>query len=89
MRIPERYSEDLQEVIQRMLQVDPKQRPNVEDLLKLPKIKLRIHERKMRDQYSKIKYKEYKLEKRSSELKAKQQELEKKAQKIKEKRALV
>ena len=48
-RIPDRYSEDLQDVIQKMLQVDSKKRPTVEDLLKLPKIKLRIHERKMRD----------------------------------------
>jgi serine/threonine protein kinase len=60
-RIPERYSEDLQEVIQAMLQVDPKARPTVEDLIKIPKIKLRINERKMRDQYAKLKYKEQKL----------------------------
>ena len=60
-----------------MLQVDAKRRPTVEDLLKLPKIKLRIHERKMRDQYSKIKYKEYKIEKRSNDLKLKQREVEK------------
>lgn len=52
-----------------MLQVNPKGRPTVEDLLKLPKIKLRIHERKMRDQYSKIKYKEYKMDRRAAELK--------------------
>jgi len=41
-----------------MLMVDPKKRPTVEDLIKLPKIKLRINERKMRDTYSKLKYKE-------------------------------
>jgi len=57
-RIPERYSEDLQEVIESMLRVDPNERPTVEDLIKLPKIKLRINERKMRDQYAKLKYKE-------------------------------
>lgn len=59
-RIPERYSEDLQQVIQSMLQVDPKNRPTVEDLIKLPKIKLRINERKIRDSFAKLKYKESK-----------------------------
>ena len=54
-----------------MLKVNPKERPTVDDLIKLPKIKLRIHERKMRDQYSKIKYKEYKLDKRVSDIKLK------------------
>ena len=78
-RIPERFSEDLQEVIEKMLKVDPKERPTVEDLLKLPQIKLRIHERKMRDQYQKIKYKEYKIEKRSQDLKAREKELKAKA----------
>ena len=47
-----------------MLKVDPCERPTVEDLIKLPKIKLRINERKMRDQYAKLKYKEQKLNKR-------------------------
>ena len=52
-----------------MLNVDPTKRPSVEDLIKLPKIKLRINERKMRDQYAKLKYKEQKLEKKSADLK--------------------
>ena len=52
-----------------MLKVDPKERPTVETLIKLPKIKLRINERKMRDQYAKIKYKEYKLDKRQADIK--------------------
>ena len=47
-----------------MLQINPNKRPNVEDLIKLPKIKLRINERKMRDQYSKLKYKELKINKK-------------------------
>ena len=61
-----------------MLKVNPAERPTVEDLIKLPKIKLRIHERKMRDQYSKIKYKEYKLDKRVADIKLKNIELDKK-----------
>lgn len=63
-----------------MLKVSPGERPTVEDLIKLPKIKLRIHERKMRDQYSKIKYKEYKLDKRVSDIKLKNLELDKREQ---------
>jgi hypothetical protein len=51
-----------------MLQTDSKLRPSVEDLIKLPKIKLRINERKMRDQYAKLKYKESKLDKKEAEL---------------------
>jgi len=51
-----------------MLNTVPEKRPSVEDLIKLPKIKLRINERKMRDQYAKLKYKESKLEKKASEL---------------------
>ena len=88
-RIPERYSEDLQEVIQWMLKIDPKDRPSVEDLIKLPKIKLRINERKMRDQYAKLKYKEAKLDKKEQELKQKQAEIEKRARLVQEKHAKV
>ena len=41
-----------------MLMKDASKRPTVEDLIKIPKIKLRINERKIRDQYAKLKYKE-------------------------------
>ena len=47
-----------------MLNTDPEKRPSVEELIKNPKIKLRINERKMRDQYAKLKYKEQKLNKK-------------------------
>ena len=52
-----------------MLNIDPTKRPSVEVLIKLHKIKLMINERKMRDQYAKLKYKESKLDKRESEIK--------------------
>ena len=84
-RIPQRYSEDLQEVIQQMLNVDPEKRPSVESLIKLPKIKLRINERKMRDQYAKLKYKEQKIDKRAQELKLKSQEIKAREKAIAEK----
>lgn len=74
-RIPERYSEDLQEVIEQMLMKDASKRPTVEDLIKIPKIKLRINERKIRDQYAKLKYKEQKIIKKEQELKVKKNDL--------------
>jgi hypothetical protein len=54
-----------------MLKINPKDRPTVEDLIKIPKIKLRIHERKRRDEYARLKYKESKLDKKEQELKLK------------------
>jgi hypothetical protein len=47
-----------------MLKINSKERPTVEDLIKIQKIKLRIHERKRRDEYARLKYKENKLEKK-------------------------
>lgn len=51
-----------------MLNIDPSKRPTVEDLIKIPKIKLRINERNMRDHYAKLKYKEQKLDEKATEL---------------------
>ena len=53
-----RYSEDLQEVIQWMLNKDPTRRPSVTDLLGLPKIQLRMNERKMKEDYEALKRRE-------------------------------
>lgn len=54
-RIPERYSEDLQNVIERMLSTDPERRPSVDQLSDIQKIKLRMNEREMREEYTKLK----------------------------------
>ncbi len=51
-RIPQRYSEDLQNVINWMLNKEPERRPNVDDLMGIPKIQLRMKERKMREDYA-------------------------------------
>ena len=53
-----RYSEDLQEVILWMLSKEPSERPSVSDLLAIPKIQLRINERKMKDDYEALKRRE-------------------------------
>ena len=57
-RIPERYSEDLQKVIQMMLLTEPQLRPSVDQLMEVPEIKLRLSERQMREDYSKLKEQE-------------------------------
>lgn len=57
-RIPMRYSEDLQEVISWMLNKEPTERPSVTDLLSIPKIQLRINERKMKEDYEALKRRE-------------------------------
>lgn len=44
-RIPERYSEDLYHVISWMLSKEPVKRPSVDELMEIPKIKLRLNER--------------------------------------------
>ena len=76
-RIPERYSQDLERVIEQCLNIDPRKRPTVEDLIKIPKIKLRINERKIRDQYAKLKYKEQKIIKQEQLLNSKKDDLKK------------
>jgi len=72
-----------------MLDIDPKKRPSVEDLIKNPKIKLRINERKMRDQYAKLKHKEQKLNKKSIDIKIRKETLEKRQSDLKAKEAMV
>lgn len=85
-RIPERYSEDLQSVIQWMLKVDAKERPTVEELIKIPKINLRIHERKKRDELQRLMHRETKLDKREKDLEQRQAQLEKRSKELREKK---
>jgi NIMA (never in mitosis gene a)-related kinase len=47
-RIPEEYSEELMRVVRWMLKPDSKQRPNVEDLLNLPNVSIRLRERALK-----------------------------------------
>jgi len=74
-RIPERYSEDLQGVIEWMLCTESEKRPSVDQLLEIPKIRLRMNEREMRDEYTKLK-------KQDSELTVKEEGLKKREDKI-------
>ena len=43
-RIPSKYSDELMRVIRWMLKPEAKQRPNVEDLLNLPNVSIRLRE---------------------------------------------
>jgi NIMA (never in mitosis gene a)-related kinase len=47
-RIPEEYSEELMRVIRWMLKPEQKSRPNVEDLLNLPNVSIRLRERALK-----------------------------------------
>ena len=57
-RIPKRYSEELMRVIKWMLQTEPKDRPNVEDLLNLPHVSMRLRERALKRNLQHMKRKE-------------------------------
>jgi hypothetical protein len=46
-RLPARYSEELQRVIEWMLKQSSKERATVDDLMCLPQVNLRIRERKV------------------------------------------
>lgn len=57
-RIPNRYSEDLQSVIVWMTNKQAEKRPSVDELMQIPKIMLRMSERKMRQDYEDLKKRE-------------------------------
>ena len=68
-RIPGRYSEDLQNVITWMLNKEPEKRPSVEDLMAIPKIQLRMNERKMKEDYDTLKRREEEVQTKYKKLK--------------------
>jgi serine/threonine protein kinase len=51
-RIPSKYSDELMRVIRWMLKPEAKQRPNVEDLLNLPNVSIRLRERALKRKIS-------------------------------------
>ena len=70
-----RYSEDLQNVVAWMLNKDPTQRPSVGDLLALPKIQLRMNERKMKEDYEALKRREEEVYSKYKKLRQREKEL--------------
>ncbi|CAG9316665.1 unnamed protein product [Blepharisma stoltei] len=68
-RIPRTYSDELQRVISWMLCSEPSQRPDVEELLNLPQVSLRLREKRLREIQASIRKKEEELKKKEEEIK--------------------
>eukprot|EP01116_Phalansterium_solitarium_P000805 TRINITY_DN10662_c0_g1_i1.p1 TRINITY_DN10662_c0_g1~~TRINITY_DN10662_c0_g1_i1.p1 ORF type:complete len:407 (+),score=88.38 TRINITY_DN10662_c0_g1_i1:112-1332(+) len=67
-RIPKNYSDDLQKVIERMVNVNRTKRADIEELLATPQVAIRTRERKITQHYNSLKKKEEELRKREMEL---------------------
>ena len=67
--MPIRYSEDLQNLIKAMVNIEPGNRPSVQDLLSLTHIKLRIKERNLRERHVFLKEKEEEIKQKEKYLK--------------------
>lgn len=85
-RLPIRYSEDIQMVIRSMIEVNPEKRANVENLLNLPHLEIRIRERRVREMYGGMKGREDEVKKREEEVGRREEEIKKKEEEIKKKR---
>jgi len=81
-RLPQRYSEDLQKVLELMLNLDSEKRPSAEDLLKIPQIAMRIKEKKLRDKLSQVKQIEEEIRKKEEDLKKLESYVEQKEKKL-------
>lgn len=64
-------------VIKWMLKLDAKQRPNVEDLLNLPHVSMKLRERALKKNISHMKKTEEEVKKKEKMLKEKEEELNK------------
>ena len=58
-----------------MIQKDAEKRPSVDDLMAIPKIQLRLSERKMREDYAALKQREQEVHAKYDELKCIEKEL--------------
>jgi NIMA (never in mitosis gene a)-related kinase 2 len=84
-RIPSRYSEELMRTIRWMLKPEPKDRPNVEDLLNLPHVSMRLRERALKKNYYHMKKKEEEVVKKEQELLDREAELQRREKELEEK----
>ena len=73
-RIPSQYSDELYKIIQAMMCLEQKQRPDVEDLMQHPRISKVIKELHYKDICSAIKRKEADLNKKESDIKLKEEQ---------------
>jgi len=81
-RLPLRYSEELQKVLESMIKVNPEERPSVEEILKVPQIALRVREIKFKQKYRQLKL-------RQEGLMQKEKELEEEEGKLREQQELL
>jgi NIMA (never in mitosis gene a)-related kinase len=79
-RIPSRYSEELMRVIKWMLESEPPNRPNVEDLLNLPHVSIKLRERALKRNLQHMKRKEEDVVKMEAKLTHKKLEIADKEQ---------
>lgn len=84
-RMPSQYSEELMRTVKWMLKVEPKQRPNVEDLLNLPFVSMRLREKALRKNMQHMKKKEEEVKRKEQELKDREEEIAKREKEIEEK----
>lgn len=75
-KINMRYSEELWRVISWMLNVNPENRPSVEDLLNVPQVCLRLREKRIKENLAKIKLYEENLKRKEEELANKEKAME-------------
>jgi NIMA (never in mitosis gene a)-related kinase 2 len=74
-RVPGRYTDELMRTIKWMLKVEPKERPNVEDLLNLPHVSMRLREKALKKNMQHMKKKEEEVKRKEQELIDKETEL--------------
>lgn len=67
-RIPSKYSEELMRVIKWMLKLEAKLRPNVEDLLNLPHVSMKLRERALKKNLNFMKKTEEEVKKKEQKL---------------------
>ena len=67
-RIPEQYSEELMRLIKWMLKPESKDRPNVEDLLNLPNVSVRLRERALKRNIEHMKKKQDEICQKEAEM---------------------
>ena len=68
-RLPIRYSEELQKLIEIMLNANPERRPSAENLLKFPLFDMRIKEKRLREKLVQVKQIEEEIKRKEEELK--------------------
>jgi len=71
-RIPIKYSEELWRVVTWMLQINPIERPSIDDLMNLPHISLRLREKRLVEHHSILKKREEDIKEREKNVERKE-----------------